>query len=521
MPGGCLETYLQMKANGEIQQDPRQEVCMKMLDDLAKQIDGYSPNMTRASKAPASPSAGGGGGGGGGFFGGLFGGKAKTPPPSKPAADVPLQPVAGQKGLYLWGGTGTGKTFMMNMFYDKIKVRNKKRIHFHEWMIDVHSRLHKKQKGSSSKTDNTADDMVEQVAADMMKEAWLLCFDEFQVTHISDAIILKRIFSVLFELGAVVVATSNRPPQDLYLNGLNRPLFLPFIPMLEAFTKVHDIGAEVDYRMCSSRDGDDDRVYLTPNGENEKKSLEAKFEKICNGQIREGAQVESQGRRIVVPRSAKHSDVAFFSFSDLCDKPLGAADYLAVGHAFHTVFVADIPRLTMQERDQVRRFITLIDTLYETHTKLVCTAELDPIPLFYVSEEERKTSVADEIFAWDRTVSRLMEMQSATYLTASVRSLSAAQFLGQYKLKSLSDQDFKDMWRRYDQDDNGHLDMDELHILLEDLLERQCGHRNLSDELFSICVDIIDKNKDGQVSFDEFQEYLSDFSTIESTMGSS
>ncbi|CAK8996540.1 unnamed protein product [Durusdinium trenchii] len=122
-------------------------------------------------------------------------------------------------------------------------------------------------------------------------------------------------------------------------------------------------------------------------------------------------QVESQGRRIVVPRCAKLSDAAFFSFADLCDRPLGAADYLAVGHAFHTVFVADIPRLTMQERDQVRRFITLIDTLYETHTKLVCTAELDPIPLFYVSEEERKTSVADEIFAWDRTVSRLMDAQ--------------------------------------------------------------------------------------------------------------
>lgn len=515
MPGGCLETYLQMKANGEIQVDPRQEVCMKMLDDLAKQIDGYSPKMTRASKPAASVPSGGGG-----FFG-LFGGSKAPPPKAAKAADAPLQPVAGQKGLYLWGGTGTGKTFMMNMFYDKIKVRSKKRIHFHEWMIDVHSRLHKKQKGSSSKTDSSADDMVEQVAADMMKEAWLLCFDEFQVTHISDAIIMKRIFSVLFELGAVVVATSNRPPQDLYLNGLNRPLFLPFIPMLEAFTNVHDIGAEVDYRMCSTRDDDDDRVYLTPNGENEKKALEAKFQRVSHGLVREGVQVESQGRRIVVPRCAKHSDVAFFSFVDLCDKPLGAADYLAVGHAFHTVFVADIPRLTMQERDQVRRFITLIDTLYETHTKLVCTAALDPIPLFYVSDEERKTSVADEIFAWDRAVSRLMEMQSTTYLTTTVRSLSGTQFLGQYKLKSLSDQDFKDMWRRYDQDDNGYLDMDELHILLEDLLERQCGHRNLSDELFDICVNIIDKNKDGQVSFDEFQEYLSDFSTIESTMGNS
>eukprot|EP00913_Durusdinium_trenchii_P032882 g30782.t1 len=271
---------------------------MKMLDDLAKQIENYSPKMTRAPKAaaPSSPPSGGGGG----FFGGLFGGtKAPSAPSKTPdAAQSSLKPVAGQIGLYLWGGTGTGKTFMMNMFYDKIKVQNKKlapdsdtmkpkRIHFHEWMIDVHSRLHQKQKGSSAKTDSTADDLVEQ---DMMREAWLLCFDEFQVTHISDAIIMKRIFSVLFELGAVVVATSNRPPKDLYLNGLNRPLFLPFIPMLEAFCKVHDIGAEVDYRMSSSRDDDDDRVYLTPNGPDEKRSLEAKFAKICNGYERSNVQ---------------------------------------------------------------------------------------------------------------------------------------------------------------------------------------------------------------------------------------
>ena len=170
-------------------------------------------------------------------------------------------------------------------------------------------------------------------------------------------------------------------------------------------------------------------------------------------------QVETQGRRIVVPRVAENSDVAWFHFSDLCDKPLGAADYLAIGHAFHTVFIADIPRLTMQERDQVRRFITLIDTLYESHTKLICAADLEPIPLFHVTEEERKTSVADEIFAWDRTVSRLMEMQSAVYLSSAVRALSGDQFLGQYKMKSLSDQDFKDLWRRYDQDDSGFLDM--------------------------------------------------------------
>eukprot|EP00438_Fugacium_kawagutii_P011431 Skav235904 [mRNA] locus=scaffold256:178279:188756:+ [translate_table: standard] len=493
MVGGCLETYLQMKAAGEIKEDPRQEVCMKMLDDLAKQIDSYSPKMTRAAKPVSTPASGGGG-----LFGGLFGGKKAEAPAAKPAASAPLQPVAGQRGLYL------------------------KRIHFHEWMIDVHSRLHKKQKGSSSKTDSSADDMVEQVAA----EAW------------------------------------NWPAwRDGTASGVALAAGVALLP------EVHDIG------MCSSRDDEDDRVYLTPNGENEKKILEAKFEKISNGHFREGVQVESQGRRIVVPRCAMHSDVAFFSFPNLCDKPLGAADYLAVGHAFHTAtwdcsrqwccwFIA----CQCEERDQVRRFITLIDTLYETHTKLVCTAALDPIPLcldstdglcvstdltgFYVSEEERKTSVADEIFAWDRTVSRLMEAWQQLMATACDLRWQLGMWLpGGYP------NDFKDMWRRYDLDDNGVLDMDELHVLLEDLLERQCGHRNLSDEpcankkpfpgifyacritlslegalfgysstckeLFDICVDIIDKNKDGEVSFDEFQEYLSDFSTIESTMSGS
>lgn len=504
-----MEHYLHLKSSGEIQEDPRQEVCMNMLDDLAKHLESYSPKMARLPKAAPKVATGGSG-----LFG-LFGSKAAAAAaPKTKSVEAALQPAAGQRGLYLWGGTGTGKTFMMNMFYDKVKVQSKKRIHFHEWMIDVHSRLHQRQKGSSANTDSTADDLVEQVAADMMKEAWLLCFDEFQVTHISDAIIMKRIFSVLFELGAVVVATSNRPPKDLYLNGLNRPLFLPFIPVLEAFCHVHDIGAEVDYRMCSTRDEEDDRVYITPNGSDETKLLETKFAKICQGHVRFGVQVETQGRRIVVPRCAENSDVAWFTFKDLCDKPLGAADYLAIGQAFHTIFIADIPRLTMQERDQVRRFITLIDALYESHAKVVCTAALDPISLFHVSEEERKTSVADEIFAWDRTVSRLMEMQSATYLSHAFRSLSAEQFLGQYKLKCLSDQDFKDLWRRYDQDDNGCLDMEEFRYLLEDLLERQCGHRNVSDKLFAVCKDDMYVHGE-QVTFEEFQRYLADFSTIE------
>jgi len=283
---------------------------------------------------------------------------------------------------------------------------------------------------------------------------------------------------------------------------LNRPLFLPLIPMLNDFCEVHAIGAEIDYRMISTSDGEDDRVYITPCEDKEKAALERKFAKLTQGRVISGAQIEAQGRKIPVTRCGEASHVAWFTFADLCDKPLGAADYLAVASAFHTVFMTDIPKLTMQERDQVRRFITLIDALYEGHTKFVCVAATDPISLFYVTEEERKTSIADEIFAWDRTVSRLIEMQSTQYLKDVARSLDGEQFLAQYKLKSLTDEDFKDMWRRYDKDDSGHLDMSELRVLLEDLLEKQMGHRNLSDELFESCKQSVDTNKDGKISFE-------------------
>jgi len=393
------------------------------LDKLCKRVTGYVPRVqsVQAAQAPRAAAPAAPSGGGGGWLGGLFGGGGQAPAKAPAPAPRPQRTAApDMRGLYVWGSCGTGKTFLMDLFYESVPVARKKRIHFHEWMIDVHERLHRLQKrnamvqekantvwtaeaakaqrqqlkDSSGEQKGSADDLVAQVANEMMGEAWLLCFDEFQVTHISDAIILKQIFSVLFERGAVVVATSNRPPEDLYLNGLNRSLFLPFIPMLKDFCEVHPIGAEVDYRMISTQDGEDDRV----------------------------------------------------------------------------------------------------------------------------TEDDRKNSTFDEIFAWDRAVSRLIEMQSTKYISDFSRSLGAGQFIGQYKITSLTDEDMKELWRRYDADDSGELHMDEVRVLLEDLLEEQRGHRNLSDEVFETCRSVIDLNHDGVVSFEEFKTYLGDYTTVRSTM---
>jgi len=182
------------------------------------------------------------------------------------------------------------------------------------------------------------------------------------------------------------------------------------------------------------------------------------------------------------------------------------------------VFVTDVPRLTMQERDQVRRFITMIDTFYERHTKLVILADADPISLFTVTEDERATSVADEIFAWDRTVSRLLEMQSVKYLSEQARAIDGEQFLGQFDMQALTDDDLEEMWRRYDRDDSGEIDEVELRWMLEDVQERSQGHRSLSDEVFQVCKEKIDINNDGAVSFAEFQMYLADFHKVSGSL---
>jgi len=181
---------------------------------------------------------------------------------------------------------------------------------------------------------------------------------------------------------------------------------------------------------------------------------------------------------------------------------------LAIASVFHTVFVANIPKLTLAERDQVRRFITMIDAFYERHTKLVCTADLDAINLFQVTEEDKRTSVADEIFAWDRTASRLIEMQSTKYLSEFGRKMDGDQFLGMFNMNTLSDDDLYEFWRRYDRDDSGEIDHDELRLFLQDVIEVTRGHRNVAPEVFEECLNAMDTDKNGSISFEEFDNYL-------------
>ncbi|KAF4708386.1 Lactation elevated protein 1 [Perkinsus olseni] len=381
-------TTIEKRVAGELSPDEKQESIVIKLNEIAQGLERYSPTYnqltpeeTAATSAQTTVGKGSSAlnganettNNGGGFFSRFFGG-------SSAATARPEIPPVAFRGLYLWGGCGSGKSMLMDLFYQHVAVRAKKRVHFHEWMMDVHSRLHESQLRSSSRMAkcNTAwtaasaeaqrlslqcevgghqNDLIDQVADEMMKEAWLLCFDEFQVTFISDAVIMRRLFSKLFERGCVVIATSNRPPEDLYKNGLNRGLFLPFIPMIKRFTEVVNLDSSVDYRyiMAQAANGGDDRsVFLSPLNDYNKRLLEAKFYRMAKNEVNTHQKLEIQGRHLDVRRAARHTALAWFTFKELCDRPLGAADYLAIGKHYHTIFIEDVPVLTMNERDQAR-----------------------------------------------------------------------------------------------------------------------------------------------------------------------
>lgn len=299
------------------------------------------------------------------------------------------------RGLYIHGPVGCGKTMLMDLFFDHVDLRLKLRSHFHEFMADVHDRI-----ALARKT--VPGDPIPTVGSEIAREARLLCFDEMHVTNIADAMILGRLFAQLFKDGVTVVATSNSTPSELYKNGLNRALFLPFIDMLEERMKVVGLEATKDYRLQKLTGRP---LYFTPVGPDAARELDKAFTALTglpNGRPR---LLEIKGRGLEVPTAAM--GVARFSFDQLCDQPLGTLDYLRLAHTFHTIIIDAIPRLTPDRRNAARRFVNLIDTLYDCGVCLIASADAEPNELY---------PEGDNAILFERTASRLYEMRSEAYL---------------------------------------------------------------------------------------------------------
>ena len=307
------------------------------------------------------------------------------------------------KGLYIYGEVGRGKTMLMDLFFDTSPVERKRRAHFHEFMLDVHERIYLiRQKMKFVEHDG--EDPIELVAEQLAAEAWLLCFDEFHVTDIADAMILGRLFARLFDRNIVVVATANIPPDEFYKDGLNRALFVPFIAMLNTRMDVVRLAARTDFRLEKLAG---QPVWYVPVDAAADARLDDAWRRLTGGNHGAAQELALKGRAVHVPRA--FMGVARFSFHDLCEEPLAAADYLRIAHEFHTIILDHVPAMTYDNRDAAKRFIILIDTLYDMNVKLIVSAATPPEALYRADE-------GFEAQEFKRTASRLIEMGSQSYL---------------------------------------------------------------------------------------------------------
>ena len=297
------------------------------------------------------------------------------------------------KGLYVWGGVGRGKSMLMDLFYEVAPEPRKRRVHFHAFMQEIHTAMNEARKQGVS-------DAIAPVAEDLAQDVRLLCFDEMQITDITDAMIVGRLFQKLFAAGVVVVATSNRVPDDLYKDGLNRDLFVPFIELIKDRLMVHELASETDYRQDRLAG---EQVYFSPANSEAKQAVEAIWQRLSGDDISE-LNLRVKGRDVVLP--AFSNGVARAEFFDLCGKPLGAADYLAVAENVRVLILENIPLLSRDNFNEAKRFVTLIDALYEARVTLICTAADTPERLYLEGEG---------VFEFERTASRLREMQAADW----------------------------------------------------------------------------------------------------------
>ncbi len=360
------QLYAARLAAGQVSPDPAQAEAIAKLDALAKEMDKGR---------------------------GWFGGPAKA------------------RGLYIWGAVGRGKSMLMDLFFEAVGRKDKRRVHFHDFMLETHAFIFEWRKLSAADkrkhpahVRDAGDDPIAPAAKRIADQAGLLCFDEFHVTQIADAMILGRLFEQLFERGVTVVATSNRKPSDLYKDGINRQLFMPFIKRLEDELDVIELKSARDYRL--------DRlvaapVYYAPLGPESDKAMDAAFARLIAGAKPSSETLDVQGRKLQVTRQAM--GVARFEFDELCKKPLGAADYLTLARHYPTILLDHVPKMGLDQRTWAARFVTLIDALYESKTKLVMSADAQPDEIYVTG---------DGAFEFQRTASRLHEMRSADYLAA-------------------------------------------------------------------------------------------------------
>jgi cell division protein ZapE len=307
------------------------------------------------------------------------------------------------KGLYIYGDVGRGKTMLMDLFFEASPVARKRRAHFHEFMLDVHERIYEfRQKIKVG--EHAGEDPIKLTANELAQEAWLLCFDEFHVTDIADAMILGRLFAAMFERGVVVVATSNVAPDELYKDGLNRALFVPFIHMIEQHMDVVRLNARTDFRLEKLAGLP---VWYVPADAAADAALDEAWRRLAGGHDGAAQDLPLKGRSVHVPRAAM--GVARFGFHDLCEQPLAAADYLRIAHEYHTVILDHIPVMNFDTRNAAKRFIILIDTLYDMNVKFIASAAAAPGALYTADE-------GFEAQEFKRTASRLIEMGSQTYL---------------------------------------------------------------------------------------------------------
>lgn len=364
-----MQRYRALVAEGAVTPDPVQELAAEKLASLANALRSYVPKsgakgwMARFGLSKARNGA--------------------APP----------------QGLYLYGGVGRGKSMLMDLFFDTAPTRAKERVHFHAFLRDIHAEVHRRRQLPMYEDEG---DPIPGMADGIADNTTLLCVDELEVRDIADAMIVGRLFEKLFERGVVVVATSNRHPDDLYKDGLQRERFVPFINLIKEKLDLLELEAARDYRL--------DRlagtaVYHTPLGPESDQALDAAWTRLTDDAAPQPDYVSVQGRRIPVPAAAHQ--VACFAFNDLCGQPLGPSDYMAIAGQYATVLVKDIPCMNEDNKDKARRFVTLIDALYDHRTALICSAAAPPDQLYTGNEGG---------FEFQRTVSRLIEMQAADYI---------------------------------------------------------------------------------------------------------